>query len=167
MAFGDHMNRIMVFVLSFGLLAGGMAPASAAEPDHLKLYTIKRDFDTVKEDVQIAITNRGLVIDHTSHISTMLERTGKDLGTTKPIYGNAGSMQFCSATVSRRTMEADPSNIVFCPYIIVYYTLHHDPKTVYVGYRRPVPAGSETSRASIKEIEDLLDGIVKEALNIK
>jgi hypothetical protein len=64
-------------------------------------------------------------------------------------------------------MEADPTNIVFCPYIIVYYTLHHDPKTVYVGYRRPLPAGSEASRASIKEIEGLLDGIVKEALNIK
>jgi len=159
------MTRIMVFVLSFGLLAGGLA--MAAEPSHLKLYTTKRDFDTVKEDVEIAITNRGLVIDHISNIGAMLDRTGKDLGTTRPIYGNAGSMQFCSASVSRRTMEADPTNIVFCPYIIVYYTLHQDPKTVYVGYRRPTPAGSEASRASIKEIEDLLDGIVKEALNLK
>lgn len=161
------MTRIMVCVLSFGLLAGGLTPASAVEPDHLKLYTTKQDFDTVKEDIEIAITNRGLVIDHTSNIGAMLERTGKDLGTTKPIYGNAGSMQFCSATVSRRTMEADPTNIFFCPYLIVYYTLHNDPKTVYVGYRRPVPAGSAASRASIREIEALLDGIVKEALNIK
>lgn len=161
------MTRIMVFALSLSLLACATAPSMTAEPDHLKLYTVKRDFDTVKEDVEIAITNRGLVIDHTSHIGAMLERTGKDLGTAKPIYGNAGSMQFCSATVSRRTMEADPTNIVFCPYIIVYYTLHQDPKTVYVGYRRPLPAGSEASRASIKEIENLLDGIVKEALNLK
>ncbi len=161
------MTRIIALALSFGLLAGGLSPATAAEPGHLKLYTSKRNFDTVKEDVEIAITNRGLVIDHTSNIGAMLDRTGKDLGTTKPIYGNAGSMQFCSASVSRRTMEADPTNIVFCPYIIVYYTLHQDPKTVYVGYRRPVPAGSEASRASIKEIEDLLDGIVKEALNLK
>lgn len=161
------MTRIMLYILSVGLLAGEVASAGAAEPEHLRLYTVKRDFDTVKEDVEIAITNKGLVIDHTSRIGAMLERTGKDLGTTKPIYGNAGSMQFCSATVSRRSMEADPSNIVFCPYVIVYYTLPQDPKTVYVGYRRPVPAGSEASRASIKEIEDLLDGIVKEALNIK
>jgi hypothetical protein len=157
----------MVFALLFGLPACATAPTGPTGADHLKLYTVKRDFDAVKEDVEIAITNRGLVIDHTSHIGAMLERTGKDLGTNKPIYGNAGSMQFCSATVSRRSMEADPANIVFCPYIIVYYTLYHDPKTVYVGYRRPVPAGSETSRASIKEIENLLDGIVKEALNIK
>lgn len=161
------MTRIMVFVLSFGLLVGGLSPAIAAEPGHLRLYTTKGSFDTVKEDLEIAITNRGLVIDHTSHIGAMLERTGKDLGTTKPVYGNAGSMQFCSASVSRRSMEADPANIVFCPYVIVYYTLHDDPKTVYVGYRRPVPAGSKASRAAIKEIEILLDGIVKEALGIK
>jgi hypothetical protein len=158
---------IMVLVLACGLPACVTAPAGPAGADHLKLYTTTRDFDTVKEDVEIAITNRGLVIDHISHIGAMLERTGKDLGTTKSVYGDAGSMQFCSATVSRRSMEADPTNIVFCPYIIVYYTLHDDPKTVYVGYRRPVPAGSETSRASIREIEKLLDGIVKEALNIK
>ena len=161
------MTRIMVFVLSFGLLAGGSAPVIAAEPDHLKLYHKQGNYEDVKQDIEIAITNRGLVIDHTSHIGAMLERTGKDLGTGKPIYGNAGSMQFCSASVSRRTMEANPTNIVFCPYIIVYYTLHNDPKTVYVGYRRPVPAGSEASRTSIKEIENLLDGIVKEALNVK
>ena len=162
------MIRIfMMFVFSFGLLACATAPADPAGADHLRLYTVKRDFDTVKEDIEIAITGRGLVIDHTSHIGAMLERTGKDLGTTKPIYGNAGSMQFCSATVSRRTMEADPTNIVFCPYIIVYFTLPQDPKTVYVGYRRPLPVGSEASRASIREIENLLDGIVKEALGLK
>lgn len=158
---------ILVLAASFGLLACATAPAGPAGTEHLRLYTVQRDFETVKEDVEIAITGRGLVIDHTSHIGAMLERTGKDLGTTRPVYDNAGSMQFCSATVSRRSMEADPTNIVFCPYIIVYFTLPQDPKTVYVGYRRPLPAGSEASRASIREIENLLDGIVKEALNIK
>ena len=161
------MTRIMVLVLAIGLLAGGSTPVIAAGPDHLKLYSKKGNFEDVKQDIEIAITGRGLVVDHEAHIGAMLDRTGKDLGTSKPIYGNAGSMQFCSASVSRRTMEADPTNIVFCPYIIIYYTLHSDPKTVYVGYRRPVPAGSEASRASIKEIENLLDGIVKEALNLK
>lgn len=161
------MNRTLAIIFSLGLAAGGVIPALASEPDHLKLYSKRGNFEDIKLDIEIAITNKGLVIDHTSHISTMLERTGKDLGTTKPIYSNAGSMQFCSASVSRRTMEADPTNIVFCPYIIVYYTLHDDPKTVYVGYRRPVPAGSDASRAAIKEIEILLDGIIREALNIK
>ncbi len=161
------MTRIIALTLSFGLLAGGLAPTVAAGPGHLKLYTTQGDYEDVKQDIEIAITGRGLVVDHTAHIGAMLDRTGKDLGTTRPIYGSAGSMQFCSATVSRRTMEADPTNIVFCPYIIVYYTLHNDPKTVYVGYRRPLPTGSAASKKALEDVENLLDGIVKEALNIK
>ena len=41
------------------------------------------------------------------------------------------------------------------------------PKTVYVGYRRPLPVGSAASKKSLEDVEKLLDGIVKEALNIK
>lgn len=160
------MSRIILFLFWLGLLPAGILPAMAAPPAHLKLYSVKSDFDTVKEDVSMAITNEGLVLDHTSHIGAMLDRTGKDIGAGKKIYGKAESLQFCSASVSRRTMEADPSNIVFCPYIIVIYTLADDPKTVHVGYRRPLPVGSPASRAAIQGIEKLLDGIVKEALNL-
>lgn len=159
------MARMAALVFYLGLTVA--SPASAAGPAHLRLYTTQGDFATVKEDVEIAITNRGLVVDHVSHIGAMLERTGKDIGAMKTVYGKAESMQFCSADVSRRMMEADPANIVFCPYIIVIYTLPRDPKTVYVGFRRPQPVGSAASQASLKAVEDLLDGIVKEALNIK
>lgn len=161
------MTRIVALILSLGLLAGASAPAMAAETAHLKLYIATGDFDAVKDDLMMAITGRGFVVDHNSHIGAMLDRTGKDLGATKTVYGNAESLQFCSATVSRRMMEADPTNIVFCPYIIVLYTLPRNPRTVYVGYRRPLPVGSEASKASLKAVEELLDGIVKEALNIK
>lgn len=162
------MLRLPSLTLALGFFVIGIAPAVAAQPpNHLKLYTVKGDFDTVKEDLSIAITNQGLVLDHTSHIGAMLERTGKDLGADKKIYDKAESLQFCSARVSRGTMEADPTNIVFCPYIIVIYTLAQDPKTVHVGYRRPQPVGTPASRAAIKEIEKLLDGIVKEAVNVK
>lgn len=160
------MRHIMsAFALLLWLPAAAAAERVAA-PGHLALYATKGDFETVKEDVVIAITNRGLVIDHTSHVGDMLERTGKDLGTPKKIYGKAEALQFCSAAVSRRTMEADPVNILFCPYTIVIYTLPRDPKKVYVGYRRPQPAGPATS-AALREVEELLDGIVKEALNLK
>jgi hypothetical protein len=154
-------------LLALGFFCGWLSSAYAAQPDHLKLYTTQGDFDTVKRDVVIAITGAGLVIDYTSHIGAMLDRTGKDLGTPKQVYGKAEALLFCSAAVSRRTMEADPSNIVFCPYVIVIYTLPRDAKTVYVGFRRPLPVGSESSRASLREVEALLDGIVKEALYIK
>jgi len=160
------MNRFSALTCAFGLFAGTLCVAAAADNTHLKLYTTQGKFDDVRQDVEIAITNRGLVVDHVSHISDMLERTGKDLGLPGNIFGNAESLQFCSATVSRRMMQADPSNIVFCPYSVVVYTLPKDPKTVYVGYRRPELVGSGASKASLKAVEDLLDGIVKEALNL-
>lgn len=161
------MTRILGIVASLVWLVGCISPSLAKGPDQFKLYTTKGKYEDVKQDIEFAITGKGLVVDHTSHIGDMLTRTGKDLGTTRPIFGNAGSMQFCSAVVSRKAMEADPTNIVFCPYIIVYYTLPNDPKTVYVGYRRPIPVGSKASRESIQAIENLLDGIVKEALGRK
>jgi uncharacterized protein (DUF302 family) len=159
-----QLAALLFFVLSLVAVPQG---AMASEAAHLRLYTTTGDFDTVRDDVELAITGRGFVIDHRSHIGEMLDRTGKDLGTTKPIYSKAESMQFCSATVSRRLMEADPTNIVFCPYIIVLYTLPQMPKTVHVGYRRPPSVKSAASRAALKEVDDLLDGIIKEALNIK
>jgi uncharacterized protein (DUF302 family) len=161
------MLRLPVSLLAFGLMIAFTQAGFAAEPTHLKLYTTQGKFDTVREDVEIAITGRGLVLDYVSHIGAMLERTGKDIGATKKVFDKAESLLFCSASVSRHTMEADPANIVFCPYSIVIYTLPQDPKTVYVGYRRPVSTAAEPSKAALKEAEDLLDGIVREALNLK
>jgi hypothetical protein len=76
-------------------------------------YTSKDNFESVKSAITDAITGQGLVINNTSHIGEMLERTGKDLGGAKRVFLNAESYEFCSATVSRKTMEADPHNIVF------------------------------------------------------
>ncbi|MHB8534422.1 MAG: DUF302 domain-containing protein [Sulfuricaulis sp.] len=161
------INRLVMLTLALGLFAMAAQPAAATQTNDYKLYTTKGNFDDVRQDVEIAITNRGLVVDHVSHISEMLERTGKDLGMTKVIFGKAESLQFCSASVSRHMMEADPSNIVFCPYSIVVYTLPHDPKTVHVGYRLPPLIGSKASKASLQAVDKLLNGIVKEALNLE
>jgi uncharacterized protein (DUF302 family) len=164
---GGTMSRLPVSFLVFGLMIALVQTGFAAEPTHLKLYTVQGKFDTVRGDVELAITGHGLVIDHVSHIGAMLERTGKDLGATKKVFDKAESLLFCSASVSRHTMEADPTNVVFCPYGITVYTLPQDPKTVYVGYRRPVSTAPASSKAALKEVEDLLDGIVREALNLK
>jgi len=69
--------------------------------------------------------------------------------------------------LSRKMVEADPANIVFCPYVIVIYSLAGDPGTVYVGYRRPQQVGTPASRASLKAVDELLSGIVKEAAKSK
>jgi uncharacterized protein (DUF302 family) len=95
----------------------------------------------------------------------MLERTGKDVGSARKLYAGAEAFVFCSAALSRKTMEADPANVAMCPYSIVVYETLNQPGTVHVAYRRPWrPGGAAASRAALKEVEALLDGIARQAL---
>jgi len=135
-----------------------------ADVDYIKTYSVKGDYEDVWEDIQQAITDRGFVINNVSHIGDMLERTGKDIGASKKIYIKAESLDFCSAVVSRRTMEADPHNINFCPYLISVYVIAGEPDTVYVSFRPPKLIGSDESKAALKAVGDLLDEIVKEVV---
>jgi hypothetical protein len=146
------------------LVASGLAAESRSD---VRSYAVKDNFEGVKQEVIDAIIKRGLVIDYTAHIGAMLARTAKDVGASKTIYADAQAVQFCSATLSRRTMEADPANIAFCPYVIFVYALPGSPGTTYVGYR-PLPrVGSKQSRAAIDAVNALLDGIVREAAGKK
>jgi hypothetical protein len=154
-------------LIAFALALGFATCVSAAEPAHLALVKTKAKFEDVKEDVVNAVTKRGLVIDFTAHIGAMLDRTAKDLGARKQVYARAEAIQFCPALISRKTMEADPTNIVFCPYVIVLYSLAADPGLVYVGYRRPQPTGSAASRTSLRAVDDLLAGILRDALKLR
>ena len=149
---------------TIALLLAFAAPAQAADPAHLMLVNTKAKFEDVKDDVVNAVTKRGLVVDYTAHIGTMLDRTAKDVGATKQVYARAEAIQFCSATLSRKMMEADPANIAFCPYVIVIYSLAAEPGTVYVGYRRPPLVGAAGSRAALKAVDSLLSSIVREAV---
>jgi uncharacterized protein (DUF302 family) len=142
--------------------------ASLAADSDVVRYSKAAKFEEVRQDLVIAIQNKGLVIDHTSHIHKMLERTKKDLGAKMTVYKEGQAFSFCSARLSRATMEADPHNMAFCPYAIVVYTTDADPKTVHVAYRRPFrPDGTAASKASLKNVEDLLDGIARDALGMK
>jgi hypothetical protein len=134
-----------------------------AQEGALKLYSKKSSYDDVRFDLQNAIIGRGLTVDFNGQLSKMLERTGADVGSTKPIYKQAEYFTFCSAKLSRAMMEADPSNVGFCPYVVFIYETATAPGTIHVGYRRLQPHGSAASRAALAEIERLLDGIVKEA----
>lgn len=123
--------------------------------------------DDVVEDLRLAIEGKGLVIDHHSFVNRMLERTGKDVGSARRLYADAQAFVFCSAALSRRTMEADPANVAFCPYNMVVYATAGEPGTVHVAYRRPWrPDGSAASQAALKEVEALLDGLAREALGL-
>jgi hypothetical protein len=58
-------------------------------------------FEDVRDDLKTAIEAKGFVIDYQAHVGRMLERTGKDLGSTRPLYADAQSLQFCSAQRAR------------------------------------------------------------------
>jgi len=153
-------------VLAFSLVACTPTPPAST----VVRYSSDADFETVRDEVKNAILVRGLVIDNTSYIGKMLDRTRKDVGSDKVVYhdAHAEAFSFCSATVSRQTMEASPHNIVFCPYTIAVYSTAAEPKKTYVAFRRPVARDpSEASRAALGKVENLLDGIAREALQIK
>lgn len=110
-------------------------------------------FDDATFAVESAIVNRGLVIDFTSHVGDMLNRTGADVGSDTQIFKAADIFVFCSAVLSREMMEADPLNIAHCPYGVF---VAEDEAGVSVGYRR-YPEGP------MQKVEQLLAEIVADA----
>lgn len=149
-------------VLAATLLLSAFAAVAAAPG--VQLRSTRGEFADVRDRVVSALENRGLVLNTTAKVGDMLERTGRDLGRERKIYGNAEVLEFCSAALSRETMEADPRNIVFCPYSIAVYTLPQAPGTVYLSYRVPSAQGSGQSIRALRGIEKLLADVVNEAL---
>lgn len=137
------------------------APAFAQE---VRTYDTKAEYDDVRFELENAIVDRGLVIDSRGDIAGMLKRTGADVGSDTPIYKAAEFFTFCSATLSRQMMEADATNIAFCPYVMFLYESVGEPGVVVVGYRRPPSSGSPETKAALAEVDALLDGIAKDAL---
>ena len=149
----------LALLLAFGLIAGPIraADSKGAVGEGATVVAVKGTFADVKQDLATAIEQRGLVINATSHVGDMLERTGRDLGKTKRIYDQAEVIEFCSATVSRSMMEADPQNLVYCPYTIAVYTLPGKAGVVYLAHR------AYPAIAALKPVAELLDGIVADA----
>jgi uncharacterized protein (DUF302 family) len=127
-------------------------------------FEVQGSFEDVRDYIRLAITGRGIKINNVSHIGNMLSRTAEAVGASKLVYTEAEAIEFCSSTISRATMEADPHNIVFCPYIIAVYALPGEDDKVHVAYRHPTPVGTDASKESLMAVENLLDGIVREAI---
>ncbi len=138
-------------------MLGLLLALPAAADDGASVVAVNGKFADVKDDLVTAIEQRGLLVNATSHVGDMLERTGRDLGKTKRIYEQAEVIEFCSATVSRAMTEADPRNLVYCPYTVAVYTLPGKPGVVYLAHRKYPPT------AALKPVADLLEGIVADA----
>lgn len=155
-------NAIKVFAASMMFI--GVSQLVLAEGAHMSMSIKQGSFEDAKEAVEMAITGRGFVINNVSHVGEMLERTGKDLGNARQIFIKAEALEFCSATLSRKMMEADPDNIVFCPYIISLYVLPEKPNEVRVAYRKMQIVGTPAAQKSLMAVNDLLAEIIKEAM---
>ncbi|RKT63041.1 uncharacterized protein DUF302 [Azonexus fungiphilus] len=112
------------------------------------------NFADARDAVVTAIENRGLVINYTGRIGEMLERTAGDLGATRRVYRHAEVVEFCSASLSRQMVEADPQDIVNCPFTIAVYTLAEAPGGTWIAYRKP---GGKSADALEKLLRDIVD----------
>ena len=136
------------------LSAGLIAVATGVSGQEAIVTNYSGSFEDATFAVENAIVNQGLVIDYVSHVGEMLNRTGEDVGSDQMLFDEADIFIFCSAVVSRQVMEADPMNIVHCPYG-VFVTQKDD--AVMIGYR-DYPDGP------MQAVEDLLAGIVSDAV---
>ncbi|MDR9428345.1 MAG: DUF302 domain-containing protein [Salibaculum sp.] len=127
--------------------------ATTALAQEAVMTPFEGSFDDATFAVENEIIGRGLVIDYVSHVGDMLNRTGEDVGSDVTIFEAADVFLFCSATVSREVMEADPMNIAHCPYGIFVTERDGD---VMIGHRT-YPDGP------MQTVETLLDEIVQAA----
>ncbi len=137
------MSVITALALATPVLAG----------DGYTTYDYDGSFEDATFSVESAIIGAGLVIDYVSHTGEMLNRTGADVGSATYLFDNADIFVFCSASLSRKMMEADPMNIAHCPYGI--FVAERD-GVVMIGFR-DYPEGI------MQEVQELLDSIAEEA----
>ena len=139
-----------------------------ADPHPIVSYSKRAKFEDVRDELKLAIEGKGLVIDYQSYVNRMLERTGKDVGSSRKLYADAQAFVFCSAALSRKAMEADAANAALCPYSIVVYALAGAPQKVFVAYRRTSrPDGAPASKAALAEVDAMLDAIAREAAGVR
>ncbi|CAA6827930.1 MAG: Unknown protein [uncultured Thiotrichaceae bacterium] len=138
--------------------------ATKVEPiQQAHIYETDIPYDEAKDGVEMAITDLGLIISGTMHISDMLNRTGKDIGIEKPIFKNAEGIEFCSAIHSHKMSQSHPSNIAMCPFTIVIYEKNDVPNKTFLSFRDVKLMGDGTTVET--EIFDLLEGVVKEVID--
>ena len=134
--------------------AFALAATPLAAADQAVTYPFDGSFDDATFAVESAIIGQGLVIDYVSHTGEMLARTAADVGSDVKLFEEADIFLFCSASLSREVMEADPMNIAHCPYGV--FVAEREGQVV-VGYRT-YPEGE------MQKVQALLDEIVKAAL---
>jgi uncharacterized protein (DUF302 family) len=153
-------GRVLFAIISITLLQSYSHFVWAA--DNVISYEVEEEFEEVKELITDAITEQGLIVTNTLHISDMLNRTADALGIDKPVYKKAESIEFCSAKISHAMTQADPRNLVVCPFTIAIYVLPAMPEQVHIAFSNPNILGGE--QGASKLVFSFLDEIAKAGL---
>jgi len=141
------------------LVTAAFCFSNAAFADDFTRYATSDSFDDATFAIESAILSAGLVVDHVSHTGEMLERTRGVTGSDVVLFNGADVFSFCSARVSRQVMEVDPENVNYCPYAIRVYEVADGSGKVTVSH--------QTYNGTMAPVQALLEGIVKEALDLK
>ena len=152
------LSLVRTYVGLVMLLFVGMGAVPANAVDATSFTRQGATYEDVRLDLESAIIAEGLKIDYRGNIAEMLKRTGADVGSNQPVYQQAEFFTFCSAKLSRQMMEADPSNMAQCPYVVFIYQRAATTKEVVVGYRKVNVEGR--GRKALEEINKLLERIV-------
>lgn len=154
------MKRFQALMLCLLLLC---TAAQTAADDYV-VYESDSSFSDVMDGLKLAIQQRGMFINNLMHMNEMLERTGADLGLGGPLFGDADSVEFCSAVLSRKMISEDPRRIVNCPFIIAVYTLPGEPDTTYVAHRK-IPASETEQSPAMQEVATMLEEVAGDAVS--
>lgn len=154
------MKSFQATILSLLLLFA----AAQATADDYAVYESDSSFSDVMDGLKLAIQQRGMFINNVMHMNEMLERTGADLDLGGPLFGEAESVEFCSAVLSRKMISEDPRRIVNCPFIIAVYTLPDQPNATYVAHRK-IPASETEQSTAMQEVATMLEEIAEDAVS--
>jgi uncharacterized protein (DUF302 family) len=157
------MPRRNIFLYALMIFSSLFNPAIASGEHPVTTVRVEGSFFEKLQDVRVAIQGRGINIAHTLPASGMLNRTGSAFGVERNVFIHAEIIEFCSAKISHKLIQANPENIVLCPFTIGIYELTSDPGYVHLTYRKPFVLGDEVSPTATSEIVQLIEGIVKDA----
>ncbi len=109
--------------------------ASPLAAQNIMSVSVPETVDDMEFAVESAILDMGLTIDFVSYTGDMLSRTMADVGSDVEIFSGATLYNFCSARISRQVLEADPTNVAYCPYTIFVYSLPENPDETIIGHQ--------------------------------
>lgn len=156
----SRKGQLCIFMVGCTLLS---PVAVFSDEPLIKTVIVSGDFKEVRDVVRQAIEGRGINIAHILSASDMLNRTGEDYGIKENVFIQAETVEFCDARISHHLVQANPENILLCPFILSIYVLTTDPDHVHLSYRLPFTLSDANSIAITQEVVQLMEEVISEA----